>query len=216
LIRLYGTDPKKISVVHLGCDVVSLASETKKGNSGRPYLLYVGLRSGYKNFNRFVQAYAASAQLRDSFDIVAFGGGNLTTTEQDFLQGLQLRTGEVRQIDGDDAMLAQYYCNASALVYPSSYEGFGLPPLEAMAYRCPVVSSNASVMPEVIGDAAEFFDPLNIDSIACAIQNVVLSPTRVKDLVAKGLERVTQFNWRRCAEEHLAVYEKLAGISKFR
>jgi glycosyltransferase involved in cell wall biosynthesis len=98
-------------------------------------------------------------------------------------------------------------------VYPSCYEGFGLPPLEAMACQCPVVSSHASAMPEVIGDAAEFFEPTNIESIAKAIQKVVFSDTRKKELVAKGLERVAQFTWQACAQKHLALYQQLSRPS---
>jgi glycosyltransferase involved in cell wall biosynthesis len=208
LIRLYDVAPEKTSTIHLGCNLDVLA-EKKVTNTDRPFLLYVGLRSGYKNFARFVQAVAACAQLKKQFDIVAFGGGPFTQAEHTLLQELDLRFDQVRHVSGDDAALFQNYRNASALIYPSCYEGFGLPPLEAMANRCPVVSSYASAMPEVIGDAAEFFDPLDLDSIASAIQNVVQSQARTSDLIAKGLMRVQQFTWQTCARQHLALYKTL-------
>ena len=212
LIRLYEVAPEKTSTIHLGCELNVLA-EKKVTNADRPFLLYVGLREGYKNFVRFVQAVAACVQLKEQFDIVAFGGGPFKPAEQALIQELDLRFDQVRHISGDDAYLVQNYRNASALIYPSCYEGFGLPPLEAMANRCPVVSSYASAMPEVIGDAAEFFDPLDLDSIASAIQNVVQSQARTNDLIAKGLIRVQQFTWQRCAGQHLALYRTLSGTA---
>jgi glycosyltransferase involved in cell wall biosynthesis len=212
LIRLYEVAPEKTSTIHLGCELNVLAEENPT-NVARPFLLYVGLRSGYKNFARFVQAVAACVQLKEQFDIVAFGGGPFNRTEQALIQALGLRFDQVRQLNGDDSELAKYYRGASALVYPSCYEGFGLPPLEAMANYCPVVSSDASVMPEVIGDAAEFFDPLDLDSIASAIQNVVQSEARTNDLIVKGLIRVQQFTWQTCTGQHLALYRKLSGTA---
>ena len=208
LIRLYEVAPEKTSTIHLGCKF-DVAAEKKITNVDRPFLLYVGLRSGYKNFTRFVQAVAACVQLREQFDIVAFGGGPFAQAEYALIQELHLRSDQVRHVSGDDATLIQNYRNASALIYPSCYEGFGLPPLEAMANRCPVVSSHASAMPEVIGDAAEFFDPLDLDSIASAIQKVVQSQARTNDLIAKGLIRVQQFTWETCARQHLALYKTL-------
>jgi glycosyltransferase involved in cell wall biosynthesis len=175
----------------------------------RPYLLYVGLRAGYKNFNRFIHAVASSKQLKDSFDIVAFGGGTFSDVELAAFRELSFKANQVRQIDGDDNCLASYYTHASALVYPSVYEGFGLPPLEAMAYRCPVVSSHASVLPEIINDAAEFFDPLNIEAMATAIERVVLSSVRTQALVDRGLERSQQFTWQKCVQKHMDLYVAL-------
>ncbi len=175
----------------------------------RPYLLYVGLRAGYKNFNRFIHAVASSRQLKDSFDIVAFGGGRFSDVELAALHDLNFGMNQVRQINGDDTCLASYYTHASALVYPSVYEGFGLPPLEAMVYQCPVVSSHASVMPEIISDAAEFFDPLNIEAIAIAIERVVSSSVRAQELVDRGLERIQQFTWQKCIQKHMDLYAAL-------
>jgi len=212
LIRLYEVAPEKTSTIHLGCELKVLAEE-KATSADRPFLLYVGLRSGYKNFTRFVQAVAACVQLKKQFDIVSFGGGPFNPAEQALIQELGLRFDQVRQLSGDDTELAKYYRGASALVYPSCYEGFGLPPLEAMANQCPVVSSYASAMPEVIGDAAEFFDPLDLDSIASAIEKVVQSQARTNELIAKGVIRVQQFTWQTCAGQHLALYRKLSGTA---
>ncbi len=208
LIRLYDVAPEKTTTIHLGCEV-ERSTSIRMSEMHRPYLLYVGLRAGYKNFNRFIHAVASSKQLKDSFDIVAFGGGTFSDVELAALHKLNFGANQVRQIDGDDNCLASYYTHASALVYPSVYEGFGLPPLEAMVYQCPVVSSHASVMPEIISDAAEFFDPLNIEAMATAIERVVLSSVRTQALVDRGLERSQQFTWQKCVQKHMDLYAAL-------
>ena len=208
LIRLYDVAPEKTTTIHLGCEV-ERSTSIRTPEMRRPYLLYVGLRAGYKNFNRFIHAVSLSKKLKDSFDIVAFGGGTFSDVELAALRELNFTANQVRQIDGDDNCLASYYTHASALVYPSVYEGFGLPPLEAMAYQCPVVSSHASVLPEIINDAAEFFDPLNIEAMATAIERVVLSSVRTQALVDRGLERSQEFTWQKCVQKHIDLYAAL-------
>lgn len=106
----------------------------------------------------------------------------------------------------DDADLPALYSAAAAFVYPSLYEGFGLPPLEAMACGTPVVCSNAASLPEVVGDAAVSVDPLRVDSLAQGLRDVLTNPALRNDLRARGLRRAAQFSWDRCAVETLAVY----------
>jgi glycosyltransferase involved in cell wall biosynthesis len=213
LLELYDVDPKKVSVVHLGAefpagvvgkDVSSVARE-------RPYLLYVGSRPGHKNFSGFLQAFASSRRLRADFDVVAFGGGGFTPAELREITRLELGANQVRQVSGGDVLLSQLYVSAGAFVYPSLYEGFGLPPLEAMGYRCPVVSSNTSSMPEVIGDAGEYFDPASGHDMVESIERVVYSPSRISELVSKGLKRQATFTWERCAGQTLDIYRQLVA-----
>ena len=111
--------------------------------------------------------------------------------------------------DGDDSMLINLYKNASALVYPSKYEGFGLPILEAMSFECPVICSNKSSIPEVGGDAVEYFDPENIENIKDAICDTVFSDSKIKNLKIISNKRARLFNWSKCASETIAVYKKL-------
>jgi len=211
LIDLFGTPEEKVSWIHLGFDHFPSREDARVSNTAgdRPYLLYVGGRFGYKNFARFLQSVAASPDLKRDFDVVAFGGGRFSAAQRALIKQLGFRNFQVRQVSGDDSLLGFFYEQARAFVYPSLYEGFGIPPLEAMAYNCPVVSSNTSAMPEVIGDAAEYFDPGNTEDMARAIRSVVYSEERLSQLKALGRERIRQFSWRRCAEETLAVYESL-------
>jgi glycosyltransferase involved in cell wall biosynthesis len=180
-------------------------------SSSRPYFLYVGLRQGYKNFAGLLRSIASSSRLKSSFDVIAFGGNPFTSDEQALLTELQFAPEQIKQISGDDLTLTQLYQQASAFVYPSLYEGFGLPPLEAMLHYCPVVSSHASAMPEVLGDAAEFFDPNQIDSIAQALERVAFSNDRRQELITKGVERLKAFTWQACAERHLSLYQSVAA-----
>lgn len=208
LIELFGTDPAKISVVHLGfsltCDApVGLAPRP------RPYLLYVGARGGYKNFSGLLAAYAGSAELRREFDLVAFGGSPFTADESAEISRLGLADGKVVQVGGDDTLLAAFYRHASLFVYPSLYEGFGIPPLEAMSFDCPVVSHHASSIPEVVGDAAVLTDCGDQEALREAMEQVLNDTGRRAELVARGRQRLTHFSWERCAAETLAVYRGL-------
>jgi glycosyltransferase involved in cell wall biosynthesis len=106
-------------------------------------------------------------------------------------------------------LLAKFYIKASVFVYPSLYEGFGIPPLEAMAYKCPVVCSNTSSIPEVVGDAGVYFDPYSIESIRLATERVVESESLINDLIRKGENRLKFFSWDKCANETLKVYKSL-------
>jgi glycosyltransferase involved in cell wall biosynthesis len=213
LLDLYNLDQQKVSVVHLGVSNPSYRSGEclSRGVEARPYLLYVGARPGHKNFLGLLKAYASSYRLRRDFDLVAFGGGEFTHTELQELAMLELDPNQVRQLSGGDELLAQLYGRASAFIYPSLYEGFGLPPLEAMGYRCPVICSNTSSMPEVIGDAGEYFNPEVTYDMSDAIERVVYFPSRAEELVRKGQQRQANFSWERCAGQTLKIYSKLAA-----
>ncbi|MEL0622534.1 glycosyltransferase family 1 protein [Marinomonas arenicola] len=215
LINIFGVDESKISVVHLGVSLDGFNSEINKpsSNNDKPFLLYVGSRFGYKNFDGFLKAVASSARLKSSFDIVAFGGGAFNSEELALIRSLGFSVSQVRQCSGSDEELAGLYGRAAAFVYPSLYEGFGLPPLEAMASGCPVVTSNTSSMPEVVRDAGVYFNPNEIEDMRFAIERVVLSPSVISDLVAAGFENIKSFSWSKCAAETLTVYKKVLGNS---
>jgi glycosyltransferase involved in cell wall biosynthesis len=212
LLALSGIEPETVSVVHLGFDRMptSIPFKTTVAN-GRPFLLYVGIRQGYKNFDRFLASVAGSKDLQNDFDVVAFGGGPFSQQELQLINALGFSEAQVRQESGGDARLGALYDTAAVFVYPSLYEGFGLPPLEAMAHDCPVVSSNTSSMPEIIGDAGEFFDPASPGEIAAAIERVVYTQERGADLVARGRRRLHEFTWERCAAETLNIYKKVVA-----
>jgi glycosyltransferase involved in cell wall biosynthesis len=167
------------------------------------------VRSGYKNFANFLKAVSNSPRLMRTFKIAAFGGGAFAPSELAWMEALGFEPGQVVQFSGADALLGRFYRQARALVYPSRYEGFGIPPLEAMARACPVICSNASSIPEVVGSAGAFFSPDSVDDIQSTLESVVFSDSHTESLKALGSERIRQFSWARCAEETRAVYRTL-------
>ena len=213
LIDISGINADKVSVVYLGYDELPVSVTTQHGNASLigsgPYLFYVGSRGGYKNFESLLRAFAASPYLKDNFSIICFGGGEFRKEEINLIRECKLSGTQVRQVSGGDDILAQLYQNAVAFVYPSLYEGFGIPPLEAMSLGCPVICSNTSSIPEVVGDAGEYFDPKEPESIRASIEFVLGSPGRRDELVMKGRVRCAMFNWARCANETLAIYRSL-------
>lgn len=208
LIHLLNVPPEKTTVVHLGF-ALTRSSQAVIPLPNRPYMLYVGSRGGYKNFQKLVTAYGSYPELRDNFDLVAFGGGALKPQEIELIQRLHIPLTQVRYIGGDDEVLAALYAQAAMFVYPSLYEGFGIPPLEAMSFNCPVACSNTSSMPEVVGNAAIQFDPRDTDSIGQALISLSSQPALQQNLIELGRARVAKFSWEQCAMQTLDVYRAL-------
>jgi glycosyltransferase involved in cell wall biosynthesis len=212
VIRILGIPEERVTAVHLGVEPLPTGGRTAAQRAGpEPYLLYVGSRRGYKNFRGLVAAVAASPRLRFDFVVIAFGGGQLSPDETRVIREAGLDPDRVRQVSGGDEVLGALYAGARALVYPSLYEGFGLPPLEAMVHDCPVVSSRASAMPEVIGAAGECFDPSSTEEMAAAIERVVYSEARTAELRRLGRDRAAGFTWRECAARTADVYRQVTG-----
>jgi glycosyltransferase involved in cell wall biosynthesis len=208
LVRLYGIDPARTSVVHHG---YSLTGESRpveaKSRAQRPTLLYVGHRGGYKNFMGLLQAYSSSPILRE-FDLVAFGGHSVQPEEQNEITRLGI-ADRVRFEAGSDQELAARYRAATVFVYPSKYEGFGIPPLEAMGHGCPVVCSNAGSIPEVVGDAGLYFDPNNLEELRTAVEHIATTEALQADLRARGYARIETFSWDKCAAATAQIYREL-------
>jgi glycosyltransferase involved in cell wall biosynthesis len=211
-IDILGLNPDKISVIYLGFDLMNKddkCSEKITLPTHKPFLLYVGKRGGYKNFLRLLEVYGSSIQLKTEYNLICFGGGAFSENELAMMQKLSLVNGQVLQTTGDDHLLAKLYERASAFILSSQYEGFGIPPLEAMSHGCPVVCSNTSSISEVVGDAGEYFDPADTESMRVAIERVIASDDHQKLLIEKGHERLKCFSWDRCAVETLDIYRKL-------
>lgn len=205
LIEYFSISPQKISVVHLAStELATNATRRTALAQGRPYLLYVGARGGYKNFDALLSAYAASSRLTQTFDLVCFGGGPATEAEQQRIAAFGLND-RVRFVSGGDEDLRVYYDEARLLAYPSLYEGFGLPVLEAMQAGCPVMCSPSSSLPEVAGSAAVYIT----DSFAEQLGQLAFDDTALADLSAAGHLQARKFSWARCATETTAIYRTL-------
>lgn len=207
LIETLDVPIEKTSVVHLGCSLTEDAASNEISIL-RPYLLYVGSRGAYKNFGKLLEAYAVSAHLKNNFALVAFGGGAFSASEKEKIGALGVEDS-VMQVSGNDAILASLYARAAAFVYPSFYEGFGIPLLEAMSLDCPVICSRASSFPEIAGNAASYFDPSDTGSIMEAIEMVISSEDVRSFFVREGRVRCQQFSWDRTAIETMEIYKKV-------
>jgi len=204
-MKYYGIDGNKITVTHLGVSAISGNDKKPHKSPKFDYLLYVGKRGSYKNFYRFIKAYSSSSTLTKDFKVIAFGGGKPSPEENQFIN--ENCPGKVIFVNGNDDQLAIYYRNASAFVYPSEYEGFGLPPLEAMQYGVPVFSSNTSSLPEVVGDAGIYFDPFSFESIQEALEQNIYDSQKLYMIVSAGKKNITKFTWKKCAMETVKAYK---------
>lgn len=210
LVRLIDCDPKKIRVLPLGvnppADTAEQQAAERRGLGSKPYVLYVGQRGGYKNFSTLLAAFRSPA-LKE-FELVCFGGPPLSADEESLIQRTSLG-GRVQHVVGDDVLLGAFYRSAACLVYPSRYEGFGIPPLEAMVRGCPVVAATGGSIPEVVGDAAELVDPDDAEGFAAAIVRLASDDGLRHDLIQRGHRRTLRYSWDRTAEVALAAYGEL-------
>ncbi len=204
----------RISVIYNGLDH-SLFKPYKVRLFNRPYILYVGSERPRKNLGRLFEAFAVIRKEFPELLLVKVGvAGRTREYRQEIMRKLDsLRIDQavifveyVSELD-----LAYYYSSAALLAYPSLYEGFGFPPLEAMACGCPVVTSDTSSLPEVVGEAGIMFNPYDTDSLVEAMRKVLTNSELRNDMVRKGLEQAEKFSWERTARETQEVYNKVAS-----
>jgi glycosyltransferase involved in cell wall biosynthesis len=192
LLERYGLPPERVRAIHLGIDHERL---TPGDGKREHFLLYPANRWPHKNHDRLFDAFALVRRERPELRLLLTGQGHDRTRLPEAVES----RGHVSW-DG----LVDLYRSAACLVFPSLYEGFGLPPLEAMACGCPVATSNATSLPEVCGAAAEYFDPLSTEDMAAAILRALEGR-----LVERGLSHAAGFTWDACARAHDAVYQDL-------
>lgn len=210
LLERYPVDPDRVLVTHLGVSPAAAPARHVDG-PGQPFVLYVGARNGYKNFSGLVEALSRCRVAGDGLGLVCFGGGPPKPRELAELRRRGL-DGQVAFVGGDDAALASFLASARALVYPSRDEGFGLPPLEAMVQGCPVATSRAGAIPEIVGDAALLFDPTDVEEMAAGIDAVVSDEALRDRLRRAGRERAARFTWDATVDQTLAAYRLAAEL----
>jgi glycosyltransferase involved in cell wall biosynthesis len=191
ILKRYDLEPERVRAIHLAVDHDTFRPD---GRPRHPFLLYPANAWRHKNHARLFEALALVRRERPELRLVLTGAGHDALTLAD---GVVSR-GHVPLVE-----LVDLYRSAAAVVYPSLYEGFGMPCLEAMACGCPVAASNVASLPEVCGDAAVYLDPTSVESIADAIRSVLDHPPQ------GGIERAAGFTWERCAREHDEVYRAL-------
>ena len=216
ILKFYDIDPKKIVTVHHGVglqfreiDIEEKKQDfLKKHGLIRPFFLFVGMRSQRKNFIGMLKAYA-EFKYKNEMDLVVVGGEEeLQPWEFDLIarKALGDHIKHIKWLSDNDLVLA--YNSAKAFVYPSLYEGFGLPLLEAMACGTPVIASQTSSIPEVAGEAARYFNPHEVEDIVRAMDDV-LDTNTAKTLADRGRERAKEFTWNNTAQKMLGAYKQL-------
>jgi glycosyltransferase involved in cell wall biosynthesis len=194
IVENLGVEAERVRVVYLGIDLDRLVPGDGPRKS---FLLYPANDWPHKNHAGLLKAFGLLREERPDLRLVLTGSGldKLPATD-----GVEVR-GHVPRDE-----LIDLYRTAQALVFPSLYEGFGLPPLEAMACGCPVAVSRVGALPEICGEAARYFDPNEPEDIASATLDVLNDPD---DLVERGLARARSFTWDECARRHDDVYTEL-------
>ncbi len=207
LQRIYDLDSEKLYVVHHGGGTKTIQGEESLDTPPQ-YVLYVGKRKGYKNFSELSRALIPLMERRPELHLVCVGGERLRSEEVRHYEqkGLDSR---VHHDFPSDRKLASYYRNAEVFVYPSLYEGFGLPILESFRNRCPVVVSRCSCFPEIAGEAAAYFEPGDTGSLKVTIERVLEDRAYRRTLIERGVKRAEHFSWERAADRLQRLYQRV-------
>lgn len=204
LIRILNINPDKIEVIYHGSNLKKIESSVKLPSR---YILFVGSRGDYKNFNKFLDA-ASNIVKQDSSLYLLCVGKKFNLEEQKYIKQLGI-DNKVKQLLAVDEDMYSIYKKAQCFVFPSLYEGFGIPILEAFESECPLVLSNTSCFPEIAEDAAEYFNPKSQIEIEQAIKNVIYNERKKEDLRKKGKERLRNFSWDKTYEQTIKFYRKI-------
>ncbi len=219
ILRFYPAYRDRVTVIYpelddrfrIITDDAMLVRAKKKYSLPEKFILYIGTIEPRKNVESIAAAYSnLPSDIQSQFDLVI--GGNIGWYAEKIFNEIKIQRLEQRiHFIGyvDDSFLPSLLTLASVFVFPSFYEGFGYPPLEAMACGVPVVSSNTSSLSEAVGNAAILVDPANVQQISKAIGNILSSRELAAELRRKGLERVNLFGWKKCADATLEVFKQV-------
>ncbi len=209
--RALSTNSRKITVTYEAGDSIGDTPEPIDEFEDKRFIMYVGRPSPHKNLERLIEAFAIIKQTHPDLHLVLAG-------KKDVLYRRHERETSRKGIPDvhftdfiTDGQLRWLYEHCAAYIFPSLSEGFGLPGLEAMAHGAPVVSSNATCLPEIYGDGAHYFDPTDVEAMAKAIGEVLDKPALRSKLIDAGKKQVKKYSWRRMAEQTLGVYKRALG-----
>lgn len=210
ILKFYPNTPEtKISVVYLSQSLT--APEQIELDLPAQYILFVGNRGAYKNFDFFFKAIAQTLKSNAKLYLVCAGGNDFNQDEKALIASYSL-TAQVIQRNFKDSELATYYLNAICFVFPSKYEGFGIPVLEAMSCGCPVVLAHHSSFPEVAADAGVYFELDNPEDLNEKVSSLIFDQELRQAYAIKGLAQAKKFNWQKTADDCLAIFKLTAGI----
>ncbi len=210
LLERYSLPEEKVTVTYLASEIDASFSHGSESVPSRPYYLYVGSRVSYKNFDGLLAAFAKAVSVQPEI-VLCVVGSPFNETEAKLIADLKLTQSIEHYRHASDTHLAKLYRCSVAFVYPSLYEGFGIPPLEAMSCGTAVVASNCSSIPEVVGDAGILFNPKSSGDLADILLSLLDYPTERDRLIAKGHQRAQAFSWDKTVAQTLNVYRSVVG-----
>jgi glycosyltransferase involved in cell wall biosynthesis len=213
LINIFQVDKRSIEVIHHGnplehLDINTISTNRSQNKLPESYLLFIGNRGGYKNFYFLIQAISEILLSNKNLKLVC-SGIEFSNKELNFIYNIGLSKKIIHYKTKTDKNLATLYKNALAFIFPSLYEGFGLPILEAFFCGCPVILSKNSSFPEVAQDAAVYFNPKDYQSIKNAVSKVIDDKLLRDELIKKGYERLKEFSWKKCSEKTIQLYQSI-------
>jgi glycosyltransferase involved in cell wall biosynthesis len=206
IVDTYKVDPSKIEVVYLANSIDSNNHEIIVPYKN--YILYVGMRGFYKNFKLFVAAITPLLLKEKNLKVLCAGGGRFTKEEMVFFKSLRI-IDQLIQVDINDQLLATLYKNALFFVFPSLYEGFGIPVLESFSCSCPALLSNTGSLPEIGGGSALYFNPTDKKDILDKVSLLLYDQNLRDKLKVAGLKREQEFSWTETTKGHYKVYKSL-------
>ncbi len=206
IVELLNIHPDKITVIYHGCNFVP--NREKKMHLPERFILFVGERGGYKNFINLAKAFSQLCKSDNELRLIV-AGKPFSADEQALLKSLSIDENTIQLFAGNEE-LAELYASALAFVFPSTYEGFGIPILEAFTCGCPVILSDASCFPEIAGNAGAYFDPLSVDAMVEAIKKIIDDSSYRNNLIQAGTERAKLFSWEKAAAETLQLYKSIS------
>jgi glycosyltransferase involved in cell wall biosynthesis len=205
IVNILNVAPEKIEVIYHGNSFYPSKHKNRLSLPFR-YFLFVGDRTFYKNFSLLLKAFAQiQAQEKDLYLICT--GKSFSKAESEQISQLNL-SESIMHISADDRDMEELYSRALFFVFPSLYEGFGLPILEAFACGCPIALSNTSCFPEIAGDAGCYFDPYDVDSIVYSCLQLINDEVKRKRLISRGKERLKLFSWNKTAIQMVNLYKE--------
>ncbi len=211
LVNTFGLNKEKIDIIYHGYSPMNkIDSSTFDISDLGRYLLFVGRRDPYKNFNTFTESIRFLLIKERNLKLICVGDP-FNSEEIDHLKKLGIKD-QIIQMNVSDSKLNVLYSKALAFVFPSLYEGFGMPILEAFSNNCPVCLSNSSCFPEIAGEAGAYFNPYDHSSIANTVERVIYDKNYSAELVTAGQKRLASFSWKKTLEETLNTYSKAVEL----
>lgn len=208
ILKFFKVDENNIKVIYHGVDRFEIPETLKGRIIEHPYILFVGNRHLFKNFETFAKAFSTIASKYKDVHVICTKS-DFTASELDMFAKLEL-TDRMHVIKADEMTLARLYRDALFFIFPSKYEGFGMPILEAFIRNCPVALSNTSCFPEIAGEAGAYFNPDDIEEMSEVMKRLLDDKDYRNELACEGRVRADDFSWEKCANEHYELYKTLA------